>query len=134
MAVVGSFATADNFLMAWCSSSRGSLRCEFEIEYLDEHTLKGEYKAFRRKDGRVSLSHHIRSTFGKVLRNIGTVDNLDAAFKDIGIQFWVGEEHCQVCPDFLDRYETDDFSRLDELAIRRRTPQTPIHRGRPCGS
>lgn len=134
IAVVGSFANADNFLMAWCSSSRGWLRCEFEIEYLDEHILKGEYKTFRRKDGRVSLSHHIRSTLGKILRNIDSVENPEAVFDNIGIQFRMGTENCKVCLDFLDRYETEDFSRLDEQANRRRTKPIPAHSGRQYGS
>jgi len=110
MAVVGSFANADNFLTEWCSASRGWLRCKFEIEYLDEHILKGEYKAFRRKDGRVSLSQHIRSTLWKALKQMDTLASPGTTLNDIEIQFWMGSCNSKIETDFLDRYEIDDCS------------------------
>jgi hypothetical protein len=112
MAVVGSFATADNFLMEWCSSSRGWLKCKFEIEYLDEHILKGEYKTFRKKDGRVSLSHHIRSTFEKMLKRSDPLSGPDAIPDNLEIQFWMGNSSSKIRFDFLERYETEDNSKM----------------------
>ena len=96
--------------MEWCSASRGWLRCKFEIEYLDEHLLKGEYKAFRRKDGRVSLSHHIRSTLWKALKRMDTLASPGTTFNDVEIQFWMGSCNSKIETNFLDRYEIDDCS------------------------
>lgn len=111
LAVAGSFANADSFLMAWCSSSNGWLRCKFEIEYLDEHVLKGEYKTRRKKDGRVSLSHHIQSTFCKMLERSDVFSNSETTFDDVEIQLWVGNDTSRIGADFLDRYETADYSK-----------------------
>lgn len=108
-AVVGSFANADNFLTAWCNASRGWLRCKFEIEYLDEHVLKGEFKTFRKKDSRVSLSHHIRSTLCKALKNMEILSGPEAVFDGIGIQFGMEGRNSAIGADFLERYETADF-------------------------
>lgn len=110
VAIVGSFANADNFLMEWCDASKGWLRCYFEIEYLDEHILKGEYKTFRRKNGRVSLSQHIRTTLWKALKRMDTLSNSSPTFNDIKIQFWAGACNSEIETDFLDRYEIDDCS------------------------
>ncbi len=111
LAVAGSFTNADNFLIEWCSSSKGWINCKFEIEYLDQHVLKGEYKMRHKKEGRVSLSRHIRSTFRKMLERSDVFSNSEATFDDIEIQLWVGNNTSRIEADFLDRYETADYSK-----------------------
>ena len=108
MAVVGSFATADNFLTAWWNASHGWLKCRFEVEYLDEHVIKGEYKPFRKKTGRVSLSLHIRSTFRKMLKQVDLADGGGAKLESAEIQLLVGNSAQAFDTDFLERYETED--------------------------
>jgi hypothetical protein len=111
-AVVRSFEDADDYLMEWRCSFGGWLGCEFEIEYLDEHILRGEYKAFRRRDYRVSLSHHIRSTFWKMFKRPDVLPSTNSISDDIEMQLWIGDHISQINGDFLDRYETGNYSRI----------------------
>lgn len=109
MAVVGSFTNADHFLTEWRSASKGWLKCRFEIEYLDEHVVKGEYRSFRGKDTRVSLSTYVRSTFRKMLKRTGLPPGPDSIFDGVEIQLWQGSMAWKFQADFLERYETEDF-------------------------
>ena len=110
VAVVGSFATADNYLMAWCSSSKGWLTCEFEVEYLDGHILKGAYRKYRRKSGRLSLSNHIRSAFRSTPEGSSAAPRPKEIFDDNQIQLWKGNCPSSMNADFLKRYEIVDWS------------------------
>ncbi len=109
-AMVGSFAIADKFLMAWCSSSTGWFTCKFEVEYLDGYVLKGEYRKYRRKSGRLSLANYIRSAFRTANERSETSPHFIAIIESLQIQLWQGNFPSSMDADFLKRHEVGDFS------------------------
>jgi len=109
-AVAGSFATADNYLMAWRRASKGWLTCEFEIEYLDGYILKGEYKKCRRKSGRLSLSSYIRSAIRSASTRSESHLLVIAVLEDFRIQLWQGNSPSNMNVDFLKLHEIGDLS------------------------
>jgi hypothetical protein len=109
-ALAGSFATADNYLMAWCRASKGWLTCEFEIEYLDGYVLKGEYKKYRRKSGRLSLSSYIRSAIRSVSTSSESHLLVITVLEDFHIQLWQGSSPSNMNVDFLKWHEIGDLS------------------------
>ena len=110
-AVVGSFVAADKLLLSWYNSSIGRFKCEFEVEYIDEHVLKGEYRALRRRSECVSLSLYIRSAFRRV-RTLSTCNqDVEIILFQEKIRFFIGQDHVEINAELLERFEIDDRSK-----------------------
>ena len=62
MAVLGSFAAADQLLKAWANGAEHRPECEFEIQYLDGAKVSGIYPITRGGTARQSLSAHLQRT------------------------------------------------------------------------
>jgi hypothetical protein len=61
MLSVGSFASADSSIKRWTSSSRGIIKCEFEIVYNDDSVYAGALEAALAPGKQATLTSHLRS-------------------------------------------------------------------------